>query len=766
MKTVRQSRRPGDGPSRIAKRLVIVAGIAALWSVAVLGRLGYLQLVRHGEYLARAMRQQQRTVEITPQRGTIYDRNGHPLAMSIAVKSAFAVPAEIGDMSLAAHLLSGIVNVPQDVLQARFEASKSFAWVSRKLPPEKVEAVQALNLKGIYFQEENQRFYPKRDLASHVLGFVDTDEKGLGGIESELDGLIRSKSEKIVVMADARQRWFDGSEAQRERGANVKLTLDEKIQYIAQRELAAAMEKTRGQAGSVIVMNPNNGEILALANWPKFNPNVATGVPAEARMNRSVSAVYEPGSTFKLITLAAAFDQGLVRAEQIFDCENGSIVLSGHRIHDHKRFQLLTVSEILAKSSDVGAIKIAELLGPQRFYDYIRAFGFGAQTGVDMPGESRGMLKKPDFWSGISIGSVSMGQEVGVTPVQLISAVSAIANGGTWYKPHVVSELRRSDKVLPMEGILAPVEPRRVIRPETAATLREMMEGVVLSGGTGILARLDGWTAAGKTGSAQKIDPATGRYSPTNYVASFTGFAPINNPAVTILVSIDSPVGLHEGGTVAAPVFKRIAEQVLPYLEVPRDVPLNPRLIQAAYKKDELSDAASLDDSAAIDFSAQAEAPTDAAPVNSKASPAAEAVKRPSEVVMGTDEGGDVAVPDFGGKTMREVSEMCVRLGLEPVLVGSNLAVDQTPAAGANVKHGAKVTVQFGTPPSVTKSGVRSAARTAVAKPVVASPARPVSRAPVSRSMVRPVKDARVKKAATLSASAASSGAGPSSKKR
>ena len=309
-----------------------------------------------------------------------------------------------------------------------------------------------------------------------------------------------------------------------------------------------------------------------------------------------------------------------------------------------------------------------------------------------------------------------------------------------------------------MEGILAPVEPRRVIRPETAATLREMMEGVVLSGGTGILARLDGWTAAGKTGSAQKIDPATGRYSPTNYVASFTGFAPINNPAVTILVSIDSPVGLHEGGTVAAPVFKRIAEQVLPYLEVPRDVPLNPRLIQAAYKKDELSDAASLDDSTATDFSAQAEAQADFAPVNSKASPAAEPVKRPSEVVMGTDEGGDVAVPDFGGKTMREVSEMCVRLGLEPVLVGSNLAVDQTPAAGANVKHGAKVTVQFGTPAAVTKAGARSVARTVAAKPVSAGPARPASRTPVSRSMVKPVKDTRVKKAATLSASAARCG--------
>jgi len=700
---MRHRRVPAGSGQETAKRLLIVAGIALLWAAAVLLRLGYLQLVRHGEYLARAMRQQQRTIEITPQRGVIYDRNMHPLAMSVGVKSAFAVPAEIKDESLAAQLLSGIVNVPQDVLEARFQSSRSFAWVSRKLPPEKADAVAKLNLKGIYFQEENQRFYPKRDLASHILGFVDPDEKGLGGIEYGLDGKIRGKSEKIIVMADARQRWFDGSEAQRERGANVVLTLDEKIQYIAQRELVATIEKTHAQAGSVIVMNPNNGEILALANWPMFNPNVATGVPAEARMNRSVSAVYEPGSTFKLVTLAAAFDQGLIRGEDVFDCENGSIVLSGHRIHDHKRFGLLTVADILAKSSDVGAIKIALMLGPQKFYDYIRGFGFGALTQVDLPGESKGLLHRPETWSGISIGSVSMGQEVGVTPIQLITAVSAIANGGTMYRPHVMQEMRRGIKVLSAEGPLAEVEPRRVIRPETAATLRRLMEGVVLNG-TGFLARLDGWTAAGKTGSAQKIDPATGRYSPRNFVASFTGFAPINNPAVTILVSIDSPVGLHEGGPVAAPVFKRIAEQVLPYLEVPRDVQLNPRLIQAAYKKQMAADADSLGDFTETDFSGQpdglleesnqgVEAPTPAPP------------PRVSQSVTRVEESGaDIEVPDFNGKTMREVSEMCVRLGLDPVLVGSNLATDQTPAAGSTVKRGAKVTVQFGTPSAVKQT--------------------------------------------------------------
>jgi cell division protein FtsI (penicillin-binding protein 3) len=676
-------------------RLLIVAGVAVLWATAIVGRLGYLQLVRHSDYLARAQKQQQRTIEITPQRGVIFDREMHPLAMSVRVKSAFAVPAEIADEQLVARLLSGIVNVPQEVLEERFKSSRSFAWVSRKLPPEKVEAITALNLKGIYFQDENQRFYPKRDLAAHVLGFVDPDEKGLGGIEYELDSKIRGKSEKIIVMADARQRWFDGSEARRERGANVVLTLDEKIQYIAQRELDAAIATTHAPAGSVIVMNPNTGEILALANWPSFNPNAATNAAAESRMNRSVSAVYEPGSTFKLITLAAAFDQGIVHSEDVFDCEHGSIVLSGHRIHDHLPFGLLNVAAILAKSSDVGAIKIALRVGPPKFYDYIRAFGFGSLTGVDMPGESRGQLHKLENWSPISIGAVSMGQEVAVTPIQLITAVSAIANGGTLYRPHVVQQLRRGSELLPMDGVLAPVEPRRVIRPETAATLRRLMEGVILNG-TAPRARLDGWTAAGKTGSAQKIDPDTGRYSPTNFVASFTGFAPLNNPVVTILVSLDSPVGPHEGGFVAAPVFKRIAEQVLPYLEVPRDVPLNARLIQAAYKKQDAEEEGSLEDFSPNDFNAQPDEMDAKAPMAKAAEPKA----HPAEVMMGVDEGGDITVPDFLGKTVREVTEACLRLGLEPVLVGSNLATEQAPADGAQVKRGTRVTVQFGTPPS------------------------------------------------------------------
>ena len=679
---------------KVHVRLLILAGVALFWMTAVFGRVAYLQLFRHGEYLAKAMRQQRRTIEITPKRGTIFDRNMRPLAMSVPVQSAFAVPSEVKDTDLAARLLAGALGMPADEIRGKLESSASFVWLKRKLVPAKSEAVQSLNLKGIYLQEENQRYYPKRELAAHVLGFVDVDEKGLGGIEYEYDDLIRSKAEKIVVMADAKQRWFDGGEVQRDRGVNVVLTIDEKIQYIAERELAAAIAKFRAPAGSVVVQDPNSGAILAMANWPKFNPNAVVDVPTETRMNRAISAIYEPGSTFKLVTLAAAFDQGLIRADEVFDCQNGSITVAGHLIHDHKKYGMLTVADILANSSDVGAIKIALRLGPPRFYDYIRGFGFGTPSGVDLPGESRGLVYRLEHWGSFSIASVSMGQEVGVTPLQMITAVSAVANGGYLYKPHVVQEMRRGEQfvALPVPSMM--MEPKRVIRPETAATLRRLMEGVILHG-TGKNARLEGWTAAGKTGTAQKIDPNTKRYSRTDVIASFTGFAPINNPAVTILVSIDSPAGYpHDGATVSAPVFKRIAEQVLPHLDVPRDVPLSPQLMQTAYRKKAAEEDTSLDDLTSVDFTAQTEAEEETAPANS----VKDAVRLP-EVMMAADEGGDIEVPDFTGKTMREVTQICMRLGLNPVLVGSRLAIQQVPAPGSKVRRSSKVTVEFGDAP-------------------------------------------------------------------
>lgn len=672
---------------RFHARLVIVAGVVALWMLAVVGRLGWLQLYEYSDFLGRAQRQQQRIVEVTPQRGAIYDRNLHPLAMSISVDSCFAVPGEIRDTRLAARLLSTVLHIPREILEARLDPARSFVWIARKLPPDKAQAIAALNLRGIYFQKENQRFYPKRDLAAHVLGYVDVDEKGLAGIEYELDGQIRSKPEKILVQADARHRWMDSGESLRDTGTSVVLTLDEKIQYIAERELAAAIARTHATAGTVVVQNPSNGELLAVANWPSFNPNAPGDSPPESHMDRAVAALYEPGSTFKLITMTAAFEERLIRSEEVFDCQNGAVYIAGHRIRDHKPFGRLTVAQILAESSDVGAIKIALRLGAPKFFDYIQAFGFGSPTGVELPGESKGLLRRLEKWTPVSLGSVSMGQEVGVTPLQMVDAVSVIANGGVLYKPKIVRELRRGEEVLPDPD--NEKAGRRIIRPDTAATLRRLMEGVVLNG-TGELARLDGWTAGGKTGTAQKIDPATGRYSETQFIASFSGFAPLNSPAISVLVSLDSPQGLHEGGQVAAPVFKRIAEQVLGYLDVPRDVPGGPQVLRAAYRQERGEGAENLEDFSAADFAVQPE--TTEAESKKKA--------ETTVVTVGLDERGSVAAPALAGKTMREVTQECLALGIEPVLVGTGVAIEQSPEAGAKLRRGGKVIVRFGSEPA------------------------------------------------------------------
>jgi cell division protein FtsI (penicillin-binding protein 3) len=370
------------------------------------------------------------------------------------------------------------------------------------------------------------------------------------------------------------------------------------------------------------------------------------------------------------------------------DCQMGAIYIAGHRIRDHKPYGLLTVSQILAHSSDVGAIKIGLRLGAPKFYEYIRAYGFGEPTGVDLPGENRGLLRRVENWTPVSVGSISMGQEVGVTPLQMISAVSTIANGGLLHRPHVVLALRRGSQVEPESQ----PPPRRVIRETTAATMRAMLEGVVLNG-TGTKAQLDGYTSAGKTGTAQKIDPATGRYSATQLIASFVGFAPINNPSITILVQLDSPMGLHEGGSVAAPVFKRIAEQVLPYRNVPRDIPVSPATLRAA-RRSQAKEAADVSDFDRRQFTAGGF--SDSAPNESvSAAPLPVSASAPTVELAA---GSGISVPDLTGKTVRQVTEICVQLGVNPVLVGTGTVQEQSPQPGAIIRRGASVIFQFGRP--------------------------------------------------------------------
>src|SRR5215510_11139800 len=576
-------------------RLASFAALLFLWVLTIGLRLIWLQLVHYGDFNQRAARQQQRSVDVTAARGVIYDRNGHELAMTIAVASVFAVPSEIPDQATTASLLGRILKTDPKELLERMSSSRAFCWIARKLDPGTSERIRALNLRGIYFQKESKRFYPKKELAAQVIGYVGMDDEGLAGLERAFDQKLSGTPGKMLISMDAHHHWLGRIEKKPDPGQNIVLTIDEKIQYIAERELDEAMQQTHAEAGTVVVQSPKTGEILALANRPTFNPNSLRNSDVKSLKNRSVSDVYEPGSTFKMVTIAAALEEKITNPDEVIDCQMGSIVVAGKTIHDWKPYGLLSVTQILERSSDVGAIKLGLRLGDDRMYHYIRSFGFGSQTGIELPGETRGITKPVSRWSKISIGAISMGQEIGVSPVQLISMASTIANDGVYVAPRIVAGTT-PPRSTPQLIAFQPALGRRVISPLTAAQMKHMMEGVVLRG-TGKKAILDGYSSAGKTGTAQKID-ASGRYSHRQHIASFAGFAPVNNPGVTVLVVLDSPAGGYPrdgGGEAAAPVFARIAQQVLAYMNVPHDVEVqDPRrmYLRAHAKEDEVFEGA------------------------------------------------------------------------------------------------------------------------------------------------------------------------------
>ncbi|HEV2289425.1 MAG TPA: penicillin-binding transpeptidase domain-containing protein [Candidatus Acidoferrales bacterium] len=661
-------------------RFLLIFCFAVVWMGAVLARLTYLQLFSYQEYLTRANRQQERIIEISPTRGVIYDRNGRELAMSIPVDSCFADPDEISDPEMVARLLSRILNKSEDEIEEHLKSSRSFAWIARKITPQQRARIEALNLRGIYFQKENKRFYPEHDLAASVLGYVDVDEHGLGGVEYSLDKLVRGKPSRMLVMADARQRWFDRSENSADKGDNVVLTIDQTIQFIAEKALASGIARTHAKGGSVVVQDPNTGELLAVADWPTFDPNDAGNYRPEDRVERAVADAYEPGSIFKTILLSAAIEEGVARPSELVDCQMGSIVVAGRLIHDHKAYGLLSVEQILAFSSDVGSIKIALRLGAPKYYEYIRSFGFGQPTGIKLPGENRGLLRPLDDWTATSIGYTAIGQELSVTPVQMISAESAIANGGLLRSPQVIRKVVRGGEVM-LQG---QPDPRRVIDERTAATMREMMEQVILQGTGKGFAQPLGYTAAGKTGTAQKIDPATGRYAKRAYEDSFIGFAPLNNPVVTILVNLDSPENGQEGGPTAGPIFKEVAEQTLAYLNVPHDMPEPPALEMAALRKKGL-----MLPGQALAAKRRASRQLDNPPRKMLGATV------PESTTVALAEGQAVIVPKLVGQTVRGVTESCSHLGLMPILIGDGIATDQTPDAGTHVLPGTKVTVHF-----------------------------------------------------------------------
>src|SRR5579863_2887720 len=486
-------------------RLYFLGAIMLFWCVAICGRLIYLQVFSYGRFVKQAGHQQQRAIPLAAKRGVIYDRAGHELAMSVMVDSAFAVPTEVKDLPTAVALITRITGEDYNVVLADCRAHKTFCWVARKASDETIERINSLKLQGIHFQKEPKRFYPARDLAAQVLGSVGMEDSGQSGLEHEFDDQLRGRPGKMFISVDARMQWFSDVETQPEPGENLVLTLDKNIQYIAEKELDQAIHDTQAIAGTVIVENPHTGEILALANRPTFNPNLRKDITPAGLTNRAVSYVYEPGSAFKVVTISAALEEKLTNPNEIIDCQMGAIVYNGMRIRDSKPHGLLPVSGVLAESSNVGTIKIALRLGEERYYKYIRAFGLGQQTGIELPGETRGITKPPSRWSKVSIAAISIGQEIGVSPVQIASVMSTFANDGIYVAPRIVAGTVEPQST-PQTVAFHPGESHRVISSYTAAEMRSMMQKVVLEG-TGRKAILEGYSSAGKTGTAQKVDP-------------------------------------------------------------------------------------------------------------------------------------------------------------------------------------------------------------------------------------------------------------------
>jgi cell division protein FtsI (penicillin-binding protein 3) len=704
----------------------------------------------------------------------LYDRNLRELAMTVQMDSVCADPSLIKDKPATAHLLASVVHIDPDDAQtteeqiaARLAAGKDFAWVARRVTPETSARVQQLikahSLQGICFRKEFQRFYPGNEIAAQLLGYVGADDNGLGGLEQKFDARMHGVPGEEHKSVDARRHALGSSVREPEPGQSLVLTIDEYIQSMAERALDHAMERTQAANGTVVVQDVYTGQILALAIRPTFNPNLFRHTTPELLRNHAISDVYEPGSVFKLVVYSAALDQHVAAPDDNIDCQGGKITLAGRVIHDNQgeHYGVIPVHKALEVSSDVAAVKLALKVGPDHFYQYIRDFGFGARTGAELPGETRGLLRPVNKWGASSIGSIAIGQEVGVTPLQLVSMVSTIANGGVYLPPRVlmpgqvdsgdngqtkagnapkaplaapqVSQLPGHELPNPL-----PAGARRVISTMTAAQMRKMMEGVVIDG-TGKEARLNGYSSGGKTGTAQKIDPATHLYSKTMHIASFVGIAPVNNPVIAVAVVLDDPKGGYYGATVSAPVFAEVAQQVLEYLAVPHDTDLRlPRASKSNMKvaEDDASEhtgdinalyAAANDLPSddplrggsvealrgGVDSSASAankpqnasqpiaasQSQTNPQPASATANTNAASAALPQKPATATvvlAEGMTLRVPSLVGMSVRKVIEQAAAAGLEVEITGSGAVREQAPAAGTMVVPGTKIVVKCG----------------------------------------------------------------------
>lgn len=642
-------------------RVILVLLLLAGMLLTLIGRLYYIQILQHSKLHARAQAQHLAKIEYEPKRGIIYDRKGREMAISIKVESAYAIPARVKDKEETARKLSAILGLGYGDILKKLTSGKSFCWLKRKISSSEAEAIIRLELSGIELLEEWKRFYPKGSLACQVIGFAGMDNQGLEGMELYYDEELRGKQSLFTFQRDARGYHILPVEGHSSDGYDLRLTIDEVIQHIAQRELDRAVSQWKARSGSIIVMVPQTGEILALANWPSYDPNEFEKYSPEALRNRAITDLFEPGSALKVVTASAALEEGLVAPADRFYCEEGTFELANHTIHDIKDYGWLTFREVIEVSSNIGVVKVGQKVGKAGLYRCLRNFGFGTLTGIDLPGEVKGVLRRPAQWSELSIGAIPIGQEISVTSIQLISAVATIANGGLLMKPWIVREIFDSKgRVIKKFG---PVVVRRAISTETSKVLTGILKGVVEQG-TGKRAKISGYQVAGKTGTAQKPDPTGGGYSKDRFMALFAGWVPADDPQLAILVIIDEPKGVHFGGVVAAPVFKRVALDALRYLSVP------PR--QKAFVG-----VASHSKNAMGTF----------IPGSSVAAKAA-ASGGTLEMVM----------PDLLGLTMRETAKILAGYGLKPSFEGSGISVRQAPSPGADIIPGDECLLQFEPP--------------------------------------------------------------------
>lgn len=550
------------------KRAVILSTAVIFGFVIVLLRMVDIMLVNHDRFLAKAQYQQLRKKAVPVKRGIIYDRRGRELAINLDTESIFCDPSEISTPEKAASALSAALNTPPHAILTKLSGEGRFNWIERKQNPELGSRISKLKIRGIGTISEPMRSYPKGRLASQILGFVDIDNNGLEGIERQYEKFLAARPEHVKVHRDARGNMLSDGMMKELKGNNIVLTIDEGLQYILEKNLNEAVTHWRAAAATAIIMSPATGEILAMSSLPDYDPNDASGSKPEQRRNRALTDLYEPGSTFKIVAAAAALDEKAVTTSTRFDCSSGYIEVGGKRIKDAHRHGVLSFKEVIQKSSNVGTIKIAQKLGKDKVYEYIKKFGFGEKTGIDIAGEISGLVRAPHKWSGMSIGAIAIGQEVGVTPLQVLRAYAAIANGGYLVTPHVVSEIRT-----PEGGLVHKTTPqsKKIISDSTVETFREILKTVTQEGGTALEAAVDGNSVAGKTGTAQIIDPRTKRYSKDRYIGSFVGFVPADNPKLAMIVVINEPKGKIYGGAVAGPVFRKTANEALSYLSVPRD---------------------------------------------------------------------------------------------------------------------------------------------------------------------------------------------------